>query len=60
MGLYTWNYTFEGGFGGFDPRGIDAHFAHCVLIKQVQAAAAIHKDSREVESVNDWVKDQCG
>ena len=30
-------------------------FAHCVLVKQVQAAAAIHKDSSEVKSVNDWV-----
>ena len=30
------------------------------MIEQVKVAAAIHEDSREVESVNDWVKDQCG
>ena len=35
-------------------------FAHCILIKQVQAAAPVHKDSSEVESVHDRVKDQCG
>ena len=33
---------------GLDPRRADAHFAHCVLIEQVQ-------DSREVESVDDWI-----
>ena len=42
-------------FGGLNPRGIYAHFPHCILVKQVQAVAAVHKDSREVESVNDWV-----
>ena len=30
-------------------------FSHYVLVKQVKAAAAIHKDSSEVKSVNDWV-----
>ena len=35
-------------------------FVGLILIKQVQAAAAVHKDSSEVKSVNDWVKDQCG
>ena len=33
----------------------DTHFSHCILIKQVQAAAAVHEDSGEVKSVNDWV-----
>ena len=60
MGLYTWDDALKGGFGGFDPRGIYTHFVHCILIKQVQAAAAVHEDSCEVECVNDWVKDQCG
>ena len=60
MGLYTWDDTLKGGFGGFDPSGIYTHFAHCILIDQVQAAAAIHKDSSEVESVDDGVQDQCG
>ena len=55
MGLYTWDDAFKGGFGGFDPRGIYTHFAHCILIEQVQAAAAVHKDSSEVKSVNDGV-----
>ena len=55
MGLYTWDDTFKGGFAGFDPRGIDTHFSHFVLIKQVQAAAAVHKNSREVESADGWV-----
>ena len=35
-------------------------FAHCILIEEVQAAATVHEDSCEVESVNDRVKDQCG
>ena len=30
-------------------------FVGLILIKQVQAAAAVHKDSSEVKSVNDWV-----
>ena len=60
MGLYTWDDTFKGGFSGFDPRGVYTHFAHCILIEQVQAAAAVHKDSSEVKSVDDGVKDQCG
>ena len=42
----------KAGFCGLDPWGIDPHFAHCILIEQVQAAAAIHEDSREVESVD--------
>ena len=60
MGLYTCDDALKGGFGGFDPQGIDTHFAHCILIEQVQAAAAVHKDSSEVKSVNDGVEDQCG
>ena len=60
MGLYTWDDALKGGFGGFDPRGIDTHFSHCILIEQVQAVAAVHKDSSEVKSVNDGVKDQSG
>ena len=39
---------------------VDAHFAHCILIEQVQAAATVHKDASEVKSVNDGVKDKCG
>ena len=27
----------------------------CILIKQVQATAAIYQDSREVKSIDDWV-----
>ena len=34
---------------------IDTHFSHCILIEQVQAVAAVHKDSSEVKSVNNWV-----
>ena len=30
-------------------------FAHCILIKQVQAAATVHQDSGEVKSIDDWV-----
>ena len=60
MGLYTWYDAFEGRFCGFGPSGVYNHFAHCVLIKQVQAAATVHKDLSEVKSVNDGVKDQCG
>ena len=56
MGLHTWDDTFKGGFIGFDPRGVYTHFAHCILIEQVQAAATVHEDSRKVESINDWVK----
>ena len=33
---------------------------HCILIEQDQAAATIHEDSCEMESVDDGVKDQCG
>ena len=47
--------AFKGRSGGFNPRGIDAHFPHCILVKQVQAAAAVHKDSNEVKSINNWV-----
>ena len=32
-----------------------AHLAHCILIKQVQATTAVHQDSREVKSIDDWV-----
>ena len=60
MGLYTWDDAFKGGFSGFDPRGVYTHFAQCILIEQVQAAATIHEDSCEMESVDDGVKDQCG
>ena len=60
MGLYTWDDTFKGGFSGFDPRGVYTHFAHCILIEQVQAAGTVHKDSCKVESVNDGVEDQSG
>mgnify|MGYP005835150677 CR=1 FL=1 len=56
----TWYDTFKGGFCGLDPRGIDTHFAHYILIEQVQAAATVHEDSRKVESINDWVENQCG
>ena len=42
-------------FGGLNPRGIYAHFPHCILVKQVEAAAAVHKDSSEMKSVNNWV-----
>ena len=35
--------------------GSNTHFAHCILIERVQAAAAVHKDSSEVKSVDDWV-----
>ena len=38
----------------------NAHFADSVLIEQVETDAAVHEDSRKVESVNDWVEDQCG
>ena len=55
MGLYTWDDTLKGGFGGFDPRGIYTHFLHCILIKQVQASATVHKDSSEMKSVDDVV-----
>ena len=55
MGLYTWDDTFKGGFSGSDPRGVYTHFAQCILIEQVQAAAAVYKDSSEVKSVDDWV-----
>ena len=55
MGLYTWYDAFKGGLSGFDPRGVDTHFAHFILIKQVQAAAAVHQDSGEVKSIDDWV-----
>ena len=55
MGLYTRDDIFKGGFSGFYSRGIDTHFSHCILIKQVQAAAAVHKDSSEVKSINDGV-----
>ena len=40
--------------------GSNTHFALCILIEQVQAAAAVHEDSSEVKSVDDGVKDQCG
>ena len=60
MVLYTWDDALKGGFDRFDPRGIDTQLAHYILIEQVQAAATVHKDSSEVKSVNDGVKDQCG
>ena len=60
MGLHTWDDTFKGGFSGFDPRGVYTHFAHCILIEQVQATAAVHEDSCEMKSVDDWVENQCG
>ena len=42
-------------FVGLIHEGSNTHFPHCILIKQVQAAAAIHEDSGEVKSINDWV-----
>ena len=47
-------------FVGLILEGLMPIFAHCILIEQIQAAATIHEDSREMESINDWVKDQCG
>ena len=35
--------------------GVYAHFVHRILIKQVQAAAAVHQDSGKVKSFDDWV-----
>ena len=35
-------------------------FPHCILVKQVQAAAAVHKDSSEMKYVNNWLENQCG
>ena len=32
-------------------------FAECVLIENVKATAAVHEDSCEVESINNWVED---
>ena len=55
MGLYTWYDAFEGRLCRFNPSGVYAHLAHCILIKQVQAAAAVHQDSSEVKSIDDWV-----
>ena len=57
MGLYTCYDTFKGGFCGLDPSGIDTHFAHCMLIEQIEAATSVHKDARQVKSINDWVED---
>ena len=37
--------------------GFDTHFAHCILIEQVQTATTVHEDSRKMESINDWVED---
>ena len=34
------------------------HLADCILIEQVEAAATVHEDSREVESINNWIEDQ--
>ena len=42
-------------FVGLILEGSNTHFSHCILIKQVQAAATVHKDSSKVKSVNDWV-----
>ena len=42
-------------FCGFNPGWIYAHFPHCILVKQVQAAATVHEDSCEMKSVDDWV-----
>ena len=42
-------------FVGLILEGLMPIFLHCVLVKQVQATAAIHEDSSEVKSVNDWV-----
>ena len=42
------------------PLHIDAHFTDCMVIEKFEAAATVHEDSREVESINDWVEDQCG
>ena len=55
MGLYTWDDAFKGGFGGFDPRGVYTHFAHCILIERVQAAGAVHMDLSEEKSADDGV-----
>ena len=60
MGLYTWDDAFKGRFCGFDPRGVYAHFAHYILIEQIEATATVHEDLCQVESINDWVEDQCG
>ena len=47
-------------FVGFILEGAMPYFAHCILIEQVKAAATVHEDSCEMESVDDGVKDQCG
>ena len=57
MGIYSWYDSLKGSLCGLNPRGINTHFAYCILIEQVQAAAAVHKDSSEVKSVDDGVED---
>ena len=58
MGLWAWRYSFKGSIAAAIFCWVYTHFAHCVLVKQVQAAAAIHKDSSEMVSINYWVEHQ--
>ena len=31
-----------------------------VLLEKVKTATTVHEDLRKVESINNWVEDQCG
>ena len=39
---------------------LDGSITDGVLIKHVKTVAAVHEDSREMESIDDWIEDQGG
>ena len=44
----------------FDAAPVYFHFMECVLINEVQSAAAVHENLGEPKAVHDWTEDQGG
>ena len=56
--LNTRYYTFEFGITRVDPCWVNMHLLDGVSIYKVEATAPIHKDSGQMEAINDGVEDQ--
>ena len=55
-GLNAWYHPFKGGVTLADSGWVYPHPADSVLVYQIKTAAAVHKDSGEMVSMNYWVE----
>ena len=50
MSPWAWRYSFKGSIAMANFRWVYPHFADCILVYQVETAAAVYQDSREASS----------